>query len=147
MHGAEKTEVARAIHLADTSAFARLGKPNVASAIGPMIAEGKIALCAPVASELGFSARDSADYQAIMSRVDAFESAPAAEGDHQRALDVQRLLTQRGQHRAASLVDALVAAIAESRDLIVLRYDADYELVAEVTGERQEWVVSPGTAD
>lgn len=147
MHGAETTDVARAVYLADTSAFARLSKPNVASAIGPMIAEGKIAMCTPVAFELGFSARSGADYQAIMSRIDAFESAPATEGDHQRALDVQRLLAQRGQHRAVSLVDALVAAIAESRDLIVLHYDTDYELVAEVTGQRHEWVVQPGTAD
>ncbi len=139
--------MARATYLADTSAFARLNKPHVASAIGPMIAEGKIALCAPVAFELGFSARSSADYQAIMSRIDAFESAPATEGDHQRCLDVQRLLAQKGQHRAVSLVDALVAAIAESRNLTVLHYDADFELVSNLTGQPHQWVVEPGTAD
>ena len=94
--GVETAEVARAVYLVDTSAFARLSKPNVASAIGPLSVEGKIALCAPVAFELGFSARSVADYWAIMSRIDAFESAPTTEGDHQRAIEVQRLLAQKG---------------------------------------------------
>jgi hypothetical protein len=29
----------------------------------------------------------------------------------------------------------------------VLHYDADYELIARVTGQPCEWVVPPGTAD
>jgi predicted nucleic acid-binding protein len=31
--------------------------------------------------------------------------------------------------------------------LIILHYDADFELVAEVTGQQQQWVVTRGTAD
>ena len=137
----------RAAYLADTSAFTRLDKPHVAAAIGPLIAEGKIALCAPVAFELGFSARSGADHDAIMSRIDAFESAPSTEGDHQRALDLQRLLAHRGHHRALSLVDALVAAVAETRNLTILHYDADFELVSSFTGQPTQWVVEPGSAD
>ena len=147
MPGAVTTEVARAAYLADTSAFTRLDKPHVAAAIGPLIAEGKIALCAPVAFELGFSARSGADHDAIMSRIDAFESAPTTEGDHQRALDLQRLLAQQGHHRALSLVDALVAAVAETRNLTILHYDADFELVSNITGQPSHWVVEPGSAD
>lgn len=139
--------MARAAYLADTSAFTRLDKPHVAAAIGPLIAEGKIALCAPVAFELGFSARSAADHDAIMSRIDAFESAPTTEGDHQRALDLQRLLAHQGHHRALSLVDALVAAVAETRNLTVLHYDADFELVSNITGQPNQWVVEPGSAD
>jgi predicted nucleic acid-binding protein len=70
-----------------------------------------------------------------------------ADGDHQRALEVQALLARDGRHRAVSLVDALVAAIAEVRELTVLHYDADFELVAEVTGQPQAWIVPRGTAD
>jgi predicted nucleic acid-binding protein len=40
-----------------------------------------------------------------------------------------------------------VAAIAEARRLTVLHYDADFELIAEVTGQEQEWIVERGTAD
>jgi predicted nucleic acid-binding protein len=60
---------------------------------------------------------------------------------------LQRLLVDRGQYRSLSLVDALVAAVAETRKLSVLHYDADFELVANVTGQPHQWVVAPGTAD
>ena len=137
----------RATHLADTSAFARLAKPHVAAAIAPLIADGRIAICSPVAFELGFSARTNADHDATMSRIDAFESAPTTEADHRRALEIQRLLAPSGHHRALSLVDGLVAAIAEARNLTVLHYDADFELVATITGQPTEWIVNRGTAD
>ncbi len=139
--------MARAVYLADTSAFARLSKPQVAAAVAPLIAEGSIALCAPVAFELGFSARSAADHDAVMSHIDAFESVPTTEGDHRRALELQRLLASRRQHRALSLVDALVAATAESRGLAVLHYDADFDVVSEITGQPTRWVVARGSAD
>lgn len=137
----------RATFLADTSAFARVSQPAVSIAFAPLIAAGQVALCAPVVFELGYSARGRADYDAIMVRLDAYEIVPTTDGDLQRALEVQQLLAQRGQHRALSLVDALVAAIAESRDLTVLHYDADFETVAGVTGQRHHWIVGRGTAD
>ena len=139
--------MARAAFLADTSAFARLSQPSVAAAFAPLVAAGRVAVCAPVAFELGYSARNRADHDAIMSRLAAYETAPTTDGDLQRALELQRLLAARGQHRALSLVDALVAAVAESRDLTVLHFDADFELVAEVTGQPQQWIVARSTAD
>ena len=145
--GVERTDVARAVYLADTSAFARLSKPHVAAAVAPLVAEGSIALCAPVAFELGFSARSAADHDAVMSHIDAFESVPTTEGDHRRALELQGLLAGRGQHRALSLVDALVAAIAESRGLTVLHYDSDFDVVSEITGQPTQWIVERGSAD
>ena len=139
--------MARAAYLADTSAFARLDKPRVAAAISPLVAEGRVALCSPVAFELGFSARSAADHDAVMSNIDAFESVPTTEGDHRRALELQRMLADRGQHRTLSLVDALVAAIAESRGLTVLHYDADFDVVSELTGQPTQWIVERGSAD
>ena len=139
--------MARAVYLADTSAFVRLSQPRVAAAFAPLVAEGQVALCAPVAFELGFAARSGTDHHKITSRLEAFEFAPTTEGDHRRALELQRLLADRGQHRALSLVDALVAAIAESRGLVVLHYDADFELVSAATGQPNRWIVAPGTAD
>jgi predicted nucleic acid-binding protein len=119
----------------------------VAAAAAPLIAQGRVAICAPVVFELGFSARNLGDHQAIMSRLAAFESIPVTDGDQQRAVELQQLLAQRGQHRALSLVDALVAAVAKTRDLVVLHYDADFELVAELTGQAHQWIVERGTAD
>ena len=141
------TDVARATHLADTSAFGRFQRREVREAALPMVASGQVALCAPVIYELGFSARNAADYDEIMMRVAAFEVAPTSDGDLERALAIQRQLVRRGHHRAVSLVDMLVAAIAESRDLIVLHYDADFDLVAETTGQPTQWIVERGAAD
>ena len=119
----------------------------MAAAFAPLVAQGRVAVCAPVAFELGYSARSLSDHEAVMSRLRAFESVPVTSGDHLRAIELQQLLAERGQHRALSLVDALVAATAESRDLTVLHYDADFELVASLTGQRQRWIVERGTAD
>ena len=47
-----------------------------------------------------------------------------------RAVAVQAELADRGQHRAASIPDLLVAATAELAQLIVLRLDKDFELIS-----------------
>ena len=139
--------MARATYLADTSVFARLSKPTVAAAVSPLIAEGHVAVCAPVIFELGFSARNAADHEALLNGLDAFESVPVTDGDHRRAIDIQGRLAERGEHRAVSLVDALVAAVAESRDLTMLHYDADFEAIAGITGQAHRWAVDRGSAD
>ncbi len=139
--------MARTRYLVDTSVFARLAKPSVAAAFAPLAAGGLVGLCAPVAFELGFAARSPDDYRAMADRLSSFPPVPTTDADHRRALDVQAALAVRSQHRALSLVDALVAAAAEAHDLVVLHYDADFELVAEITGQDQEWVVPRGTAD
>lgn len=139
--------MARTRYLADTSVFARLAKPLVAVAFSPLAAKGLVGLCAPVAFELGYAARSSEDHRALADRLSSFPPVPVTDADHRRALDVQADLAERSQHRALSLVDGLVAAIAEARDLIVLHYDADFELVAEITGQDQEWIVPRGTAE
>lgn len=97
--------------------------------------------------ELGYSARNRSDYVSLMERLQAFECVPVTDSDHRRAAQVQMLLAERGQHRSLALVDGLVAAVAETRQLSVLHYDADFEIVAGLTGQAQRWVVPPGTAD
>lgn len=39
----------------------------------------------------------------------------------------------------------MIAAAAERAGLTVLHYDADYHLIAEVTGQPVEWVVERGS--
>ena len=65
----------------------------------------------------------------------------------QRAPEVQAKLVRRGQHRAVSIPDLLVAAVAEVEQLSVLHYDADFELIAAVTGQPHRWIVPRGSAD
>jgi hypothetical protein len=44
-----------------------------------------------------------------------------------------------------SFPDLLIAATAEIEGLTVLHYDADFDLIAEITGQAWEWVVRKGT--
>jgi predicted nucleic acid-binding protein len=55
-----------------------------------------------------------------------------------RALEVQMLLADRGQHRVPSIPDLLIAATAEKAGLTVLTVDKDFDLVAEITGQPTE---------
>ena len=50
-------------YLADTSVFARLTKKPVATAFAPLAAAAQVAVCSPVAFELGYSARNRHDYE------------------------------------------------------------------------------------
>jgi len=61
-----------------------------------------------------------------------------------RAVDVQDALAVRSRHRGAKIADLLIAAAAEAAGLVVLHYDRDFELIAEVTGQPVEWVLAAG---
>ena len=49
-----------------------------------------------------------------------------------------RLLAERGQHRAPSIPDLLIAATGELAELTVLHLDKDFELIADLTGQPVE---------
>ena len=55
-----------------------------------------------------------------------------------RAVDVLTLLADRGQHRAPSIPDLIIAATAELAGLTVLHLDKDFEVIAQVTGQPVE---------
>jgi len=55
-----------------------------------------------------------------------------------RSVEVQSILAERGQHRAASIPDLLIGATAELADLTVLHVDKDFELIAQITGQPVE---------
>ena len=53
-------------------------------------------------------------------------------------MDVLTLLADRGQHRAPSIPDLIIAATAELAGLTVLHLDKDFEVIAQVTGQPVE---------
>jgi len=57
-----------------------------------------------------------------------------------RAAQVQRLLAERGMHRAPSIPDLLIAAAAELSQRTVLHLDKDFDLIAELTGQPMQRV-------
>ena len=55
-----------------------------------------------------------------------------------RAVAVQRLLAERGQHRAPSIPGLLIAAAAELNQRTVLHLDKDFDLIADLTRQPVE---------
>jgi predicted nucleic acid-binding protein len=62
-----------------------------------------------------------------------------------RAVEVQDVLAGRSQQRGAKIADLLIAAAAEAAGLVVLHYDHDFDLIASVTHQRVEWIVTAGS--
>ena len=133
-------------YLADKSALARSHQPAVATILSPLISAGQIATCSIVELEDLFSARNHDDFvRTRASRALAYFTIPTEQRDFDRATDVMQELARRGHHRAVKIPDLLIAAIAERGRLVVLHYDADYDLIAEVTHQPAEWVVPRGS--
>lgn len=62
-----------------------------------------------------------------------------------RSIEVQQELAHTSQHRTAKAIDLLIAACAETKGMIVLHYDRDYDAIAAVTGQPTMWVVPAGS--
>ncbi|MFD3874315.1 PIN domain nuclease [Streptomyces sp. NPDC058623] len=135
-------------HLIDTSAVARiLTNEDVRKAWQDHLAEGVIGICEISELEILFSARSLADRlekEALLGEL--FNWATVPDGAYVRARAVQRLLTDRGEHRSAGPVDLLVAATAELTGLTLLHYDRDFDTIARVTGQPTRWAARPGAA-
>ena len=132
--------------LVDTSVIKRLGRAAVREAVEPLAAAGRLGRAAISDLEVGYSARSAREWDRLMGALDAFDPVETSAGHLRRALQVQRLLAQRSQ-RGRKIPDLLIAAAAEELDVAVLHYDADFELIASVTGQRDQWVVPAGSVD
>lgn len=126
--------------LIDKSALIRLGRSTNAAEWATRIQRGLVGISTLTRLEVGYSARSANDLAS------AFATAPLAvmpveyltPAIEDRAVEVQRLLAERGQHRAPSIPDLLIAATAELAGRTVLHLDKDFELIAEVTGQTVE---------
>lgn len=54
-------------------------------------------------------------------------------------------LAGRGQHRAPSVPDLLIAATADLAGLTVLHLNKDFEVIAEITGQPVERLMASST--
>jgi predicted nucleic acid-binding protein len=134
----------KASYLADKSALARMTDARVARRLAPLIEAGEVATCGVVELEVRYSARSHADLKSIARRRDlAYEWATIDDSTFRRALEVQCLLAETGRHRVP-IPDLLIAAVAEANGLTLLHYDSDFDTIADVTGQRSEWIVPRG---
>lgn len=135
-----------ATYLADKSALTRRDhRPEVREALEPLVLAGEVATCGIVDLELLYSATSRATYRALAEAVRGMPRVAMDEACVRRALEVQAMLAERSQHRAVPLPDLLVAACAERAGLTVLHYDADFDRIAELTGQAAQWIVARGS--
>jgi len=126
--------------LIDKSALVRLGASAEAAVWAERIERGVVRITTVTLLEIGYSARDAGHLDSGLRRAPVVSmpieyTTPIAED---RAVRVLTLLADRGQHRAPSVSDLIIAATAESAGLVVLHNDKDYELIAEITGQPVE---------
>ena len=123
--------------LIDKSALVRLSDSPDAGEWANRIERGLVRITTVTRLEVGYSARSGSQARTAM------RSAPLASmpveyltpAIEDRAVEVQLLLADQGQHRAPSVPDLVIAATAELAGLTVLHVDKDFELIADVTGQ------------
>ena len=125
--------------LIDKSAYARLQLGQVANRDewSARISRGLVRLSTITRLELGYSARsgDVGRRQFALPPLSLMPIEHLTPAIEDRAFQVQMLLADRGQHRAPSIPDLLIAATAEKAALTVLAVDKDFDLIAAITGQ------------
>lgn len=123
--------------LIDKSALVRLGSSPDAEEWANRVQRGLVVITTMTVLEAGYSARSAAHLAHALgspplASMPVEYLTPAVED---RAVQVQRLLAERGQHRGPSIPDLLIAAAAELNQRTVLHLDKDFDLIAELTGQ------------
>ena len=125
--------------LIDKSAYVRLQLGQVPSRDewSTRVSRGLVHLSSITRLELGYSARSGEAGRRQfgappLSLMPVEYLTPVIED---RALEVQLLLADRGQHRAPSVPDLIIAATAEKAGLTALAADTDFNLIATITGQ------------
>jgi predicted nucleic acid-binding protein len=126
--------------LIDKSAYVRLqlGQAADREAWSSRISRGLVRLSTITRLELGYSARsgEAGRQQFVLPPLSLMPIEYLTPAIEDRAFQLQMLLADRGQHRAPSIADLLIAATAEKTGLTVLAVDKDFDLIAAVTGQR-----------
>lgn len=130
----------------DTSVLKRLAEPSVRAVVEPLAAAGELARAGICDLEVGYSARNADEWDALIASLAPFELVETTASHLRRARQVQRLLAANSQ-RGRKIPDLLVAAAAEAESLVALHYDQDFDLIADVTGQPARWVVQRGSVD
>jgi predicted nucleic acid-binding protein len=126
--------------LIDKSALVRLAASPDAAEWADRIERGLVRVTTVTRLEAGYSARSGPELRAgwrqpPLSSMPVEYLTPAIED---RAVDVLTLLADRGQHRAPSIPDLIIAATGELAGLTVLHLDKDFDVIAQVTGQPVE---------
>jgi len=131
------------MYLLDTSVITRLREPSIVRRIEELDSDG-LARAAITDLEVGFSARNGDEWDRLSAALGAFRRVDVEAHHFDRAGQVQRALAAGGL-TGRKVPDLLIAAVAESASLTVLHYDADFDHIAAMTGQRTEWIAERGS--
>ncbi len=126
------------MELADTSAWSNRHKSeSVRVDFDQRVTRREIAICEMVELELLWTARDHLDFAAARSEFQALPRVAIGRRVWERATDVFEALAAAGplHHRRVRIPDLLIAAAAELAEIPVCHYDADFDVIAAVTGQ------------
>jgi predicted nucleic acid-binding protein len=126
--------------LIEKSALVRLAASADAAEWAARIERGLVRITTVTRLETGYSARSASELRAAsqrppLSSMPVEYLTPAIEN---RAMEISTLLADRGQHRAPSIPDLIIAATAELAGLTVLHLDQDFDRIADITGQPME---------
>jgi predicted nucleic acid-binding protein len=131
--------------LVDKSAEVRWHEPTVAAVLDPLLQNGTLATCAIMDLEILFSARNGREHTSLARARSGFTYLETHDAMLRRAAELQGLLAKKGLHRAASIPDLIICAVAEHHSATVLHYDKDFDLIASVSAVQARWVVPKGS--
>lgn len=124
------------LFLVDTSALIRFYRGQSGAEWDQTVCSGLVGLCEPVRQEyLRAVGGRPAYYEAEGLLHETFPYYAMRDSAWEDASALQRDLADRGWHQCASPVDLLVAVTAQHYKLTVLHQDADFEVIARITGQ------------
>jgi predicted nucleic acid-binding protein len=123
--------------LIDKSALVRVADSADVDEWNGRIERGLVRITNVTRLEVGYSARSGTGARRDFRRspLGAMPVEYLTPAIEDRALEVQMLLADIGQHRGASIPDLLIAAAAELVGLTVLHVDKDFDVISELTGQ------------
>ncbi len=136
------------MELADTSAWTNRHKDaDARRAFDELVRAGEIATCDMVSMELLWSTRNQSEFADLREELAALVQCPIGPEVWRRAIDVFEQLALLGpkHRRQVKLADLLVAAAAERVGIPVCHYDADFDIIATVTGQPVRSIAAIGT--
>lgn len=130
--------------LIDKSAVARLHLAAQPDEWASRINRGLVHICAVTVLEVGYSARSADDHRTLLNDppIASMPIEYLTPRIEDRAIELQGLLADQGKHRAPSIPDLVIAATAELAGLTILHLDRDFELIAEITSQPTERLVT-----
>ncbi|SDJ79550.1 hypothetical protein SAMN05428985_101497 [Nocardioides sp. YR527] len=126
--------------LVHRSALARMSTSPDAEKWSRLIELGQVRITTTTLLEIGHLARSEREWSDLVEDVPIIHMplATLTPRTEARALEIQRIVLREGRHRAPSVPDLLVAAVAEEAELTVLHADNDVDLITRTTGQSVE---------